>query len=70
MPYFMKNQRIEHALFDDLLSKTIPFCRKTGIPHSVDDREAMRGSGMVGRALRAWAEGKGRSLAIEVLLVG
>ena len=21
MPYFMKNQRIEHALFDDLLSK-------------------------------------------------
>ena len=35
MPYFMKNQRIEHALFDDLLSNkdSSSFHLKSSVSH-------------------------------------
>ncbi|OQW31747.1 MAG: hypothetical protein A4E19_00015 [Nitrospira sp. SG-bin1] len=39
--------------FNVLLLDSIPFCRKTGIPHRVDRGKAMQGTGMVGQS--PWA---------------
>ena len=51
------------------LFDSVALGREAGIPHCVDGRDPVQCTRVVARALGAWAEGKGRTLVVELVFV-